>query len=36
MLAYQTIYAQWYARDPAHPDGTGASLSNAIVFTICP
>jgi hypothetical protein len=36
MLAHQTIHAQWYSRDPAHPDGTGISLSNAIEITICP
>jgi hypothetical protein len=34
--AYQTIYAQWFARDPAAPDATGWSLSNALEFTICP
>ena len=33
---YETIYAQWFARDNANPDGTGWSLSNAIEFTVCP
>ena len=36
MLAHQTIHAQWYYRDPAHPDGTGAGLSDAIEYAICP
>jgi hypothetical protein len=31
-----TVYAQYYGRDPFIPDGTGASLSNAIEFTVCP
>jgi hypothetical protein len=31
-----TVFAQYYARDPFHVDGTGASLSNALEFTICP
>jgi hypothetical protein len=31
-----TVYAQWFARDPAQPDGTGWSLSNALEFTVCP
>jgi hypothetical protein len=31
-----TVYAQYYARDPFVVDGTGASLSNGLQFTICP
>jgi hypothetical protein len=31
-----TVYAQYYGRDPFITDGTGASLSNAIEFTVCP
>jgi hypothetical protein len=34
--AASTVHAQWFARDPAQADGTGASLSNALEFTICP
>jgi len=33
--AASTVYAQWFARDPAQADGTGASLTNALEFTIC-
>jgi hypothetical protein len=36
ITAGTTIYAQYYGRDPFIPDGTGASLSNALEFTICP
>lgn len=36
IAAFDTIYAQWIARDPANPDGTGWSLSNAIEFTVLP
>lgn len=36
VVASDTIYAQWFARDPAHPDGTGRSLSDALEFTVCP
>lgn len=31
-----TAYAQFVARDPLQPDGTGWSLSNAVEFTVCP
>jgi hypothetical protein len=31
-----TVYAQYYGRDPFIPDGTGASLSNGLEFTVCP
>jgi hypothetical protein len=34
--AASTVYAQWFARDPAQPDGTGESFSNVLEFTICP
>lgn len=30
------VDAQWWSRDPDHPDGTGISLSNALEATICP
>jgi hypothetical protein len=30
------VYAQYWYRDPDHPDGTGISLSNAISFTVTP
>jgi len=36
ITAGTTVYAQYYGRDPFIPDGTGASLSNAIEFTVCP
>jgi hypothetical protein len=36
VLPYETLYAQWIARDAANPDGTGWSLSNALEFTILP
>ncbi|MCK6448396.1 MAG: hypothetical protein L6Q99_18560 [Planctomycetes bacterium] len=29
-------YAQFWYRDPAHPDGTGVGLSNALAFRPCP
>lgn len=29
-------YHQWWMRDPAHPDGTGVALSNALQFLVCP
>jgi hypothetical protein len=31
-----TLYAQYYARDPFQGDGTGASLSDGLEFTVCP
>lgn len=31
-----TAYAQFVARDPLQPDGTGWSLSNSVEFTVCP
>lgn len=36
ILAGDTIYAQYYSRDPAHSDGSGLSLSDAFEFTVCP
>jgi len=29
-----TVNAQWWSRDPLHPDGSGSSLSNALEFLI--
>lgn len=34
--AGSTLYAQYYARDPFQSDGTAASLSNGLEFTVCP
>ena len=31
-----TVCAQFWSRDPAHPDGTGVSLSDALRFVVCP
>ena len=31
-----TVYAQYWHRDPPHPDGTGVGLTDAVSFTICP
>jgi hypothetical protein len=36
VIAGSTLYAQYYARDPFQVDGTGASLSNGLEFTVCP
>ena len=36
LLPGDQIYAQYWYRDPDHPDGTGISLSNAISFTVTP
>jgi hypothetical protein len=30
-----SVFAQYWFRDPAHPDGTGAGLSDALQFMIC-
>jgi hypothetical protein len=30
------VYAQHWGRDPQHPDGFGASLSNALLIDVCP
>jgi hypothetical protein len=30
------VHAQFWFRDPTHPDGTGVGLSNAAAFLICP
>lgn len=32
----QTVNAQYWTRDPAQLDGTGAGLSNALEFCVCP
>ena len=32
----ETIFAQYYSRDPLHPDGSGVALSDAVAFTVCP
>ena len=29
------VHAQYWFRDPAHPDGTGAGLSDAVEFELC-
>lgn len=34
-LGAQRCY-QWWSRDVLHPDGTGVSLSNGLVFTVSP
>ncbi len=31
-----SVYCQWLYRDPGHLDGTGASLTDAVRFTVCP
>ncbi len=33
---FDTIFAQWYMRDLANPDGTGICVSDGIAFTVCP
>lgn len=35
-MAGTTRYYQFWMRDPAHPDGTGVGLSNALAVTFCP
>ncbi|HVS11265.1 MAG TPA: di-heme oxidoredictase family protein [Planctomycetota bacterium] len=36
LTAGSSVYAQWLYRDRQHPDGTGAGLSDALHFAICP
>ncbi len=36
LMTGSKIYAQYWYRDPAHLDGTGIGLSNALEVTICP
>lgn len=36
VLPGDTVDAQWIARDTLHSDGTGASLSSSMRFTLCP
>ena len=31
-----TAFAQFWYRDPAHPDGTGIGITDAATFTVCP
>jgi len=31
-----TVYAQYWYRDPGHPDGTGTGLSDGLAFMLCP
>ncbi len=35
-LGGNTVYTQYYSRDPLHPDGTGVSLTAGLRFTVCP
>jgi hypothetical protein len=35
-LPGNTVYTQYYSRDPLHPDGTGVSLTAGLRFTVCP
>jgi hypothetical protein len=35
-LAGTQVNAQYFYRDPAHADGTGFGLTNAVEFTVCP
>jgi len=32
----ETVHGQFWMRDPEHPDGTGAALSNAVEFSVQP
>lgn len=36
LIAGTEVFAQIFYRDPLHPDGTGAGLSEGIRFIICP
>jgi len=36
LTAGAQVNCQWWSRDPNHPDGTGAALSNALQFTLQP
>lgn len=36
LTAGSTVHGQFWMRDPAHPDGTGVGLSNALYFAILP
>lgn len=33
--AGDSVWAQWYYRDPTHADGSGTGLTDALHFTIC-
>lgn len=34
-LSLGDVWAQYWFRDPQHPDGTGTALSDAVAFTVC-
>ena len=36
LVAGDRLYAQYWYRDPGHADGTGAGLTDALDFTLCP
>lgn len=36
MTAGMTVCVQWFYRDPLHPDGTSAALSNGLRFSVLP
>jgi hypothetical protein len=36
LFAGNTVFAQWWYRDGADPQGFGTGLSNALQFRICP
>ncbi|MCK6445346.1 MAG: CHRD domain-containing protein [Planctomycetes bacterium] len=36
LAAGSQVHGQFWMRDPAHPDGTGVALSNALYFAILP
>mgnify|MGYP006908357135 CR=1 FL=1 len=36
LSAGAVVRAQLWARDPAHPDGTGVGLTDAVEFELCP
>ena len=35
-IAGSSVFAQYWLRDPLHPDGTGVGLSNALAFVVGP
>jgi hypothetical protein len=36
LTAGTTVFAQFWQRDPGHPDGTGQGLTNGLQFAIAP
>ena len=34
-MAWDTLYFQFWLRDPDHPDGTGSGLSSAVMVSFC-